>query len=48
MEGESLHITGRLLGHPCVTTTNHYSHLNDTTLSEAAERVAVDIKRKLA
>ena len=47
MQGESLHVTGRLLGHRRATTTNRYVHLDAATLSEAAERVAVAIQRKL-
>jgi len=45
--GESLHIAGRLLGHRRATTTNRYVHLDDATLSQAAERVAVAIHGKL-
>ena len=41
MNGESLHMAGRLLGHRGAATTNRYAHLDDGTLSEAAERVAV-------
>ena len=47
MNGESLHMTGRLLGHRRAATTNRYAHLDDATLSEAAERVAKAIKQKL-
>ena len=47
MNGESLHITGRLLGHRRASTTNRYVHLDDATLSHAAERVARSIERKL-
>ena len=47
MGGESLHVTGRLLGHRRVMTTNRYAHLDDATLSGAAERVARAIKQKL-
>ena len=47
MNGESLHIAGRLLGHRQASTTNRYVHLDDATLSEAAERVAVAIHAKL-
>ena len=46
MNGESLHMAGRLLGHRRAATTNRYAHLDDATLSEAAERVAIVIKRK--
>ena len=47
MNGESLHVAGRLLGHRRVSTTNRYVHLDDATLSQAAERVAVSVKLKL-
>ena len=47
MNGESLHVTGRLLGHRRATTTNRYVHLDDATLSEAVERVAVAIELRL-
>ena len=47
MNGESLHVAGRLLGHRRASTTNRYVHLDDATLSQAAERVAAAIKRKL-
>ena len=47
MNGESLHVAGRLLGHRRASTTNRYVHLDDATLSQAAERVAVAITRKL-
>ena len=47
MNGESLHVTGRLLGHRRVSTTNRYVHLDDATLSQAAERVASVIEQKL-
>ena len=47
MNGESLHIAGRLLGHRRASTTNRYVHLDDATLGQAAERVAVAIARKL-
>ena len=47
MNGESLHIAGRLLGHRRASTTNRYVHLDDATLREAAERVASAIQRKL-
>ncbi len=47
MNGESLHVTGRLLGHRRATTTNCYAHLDDDTLSGAAERVAMAIDQKI-
>ena len=44
MSGTSLHVAGRPLGHCRARTTNRYVHLDDATLSEAAERVAVTTK----
>ena len=44
MNGESLHVAGRLLGHRRASTTNRYVHLDDATLSQAAERVAMAIQ----
>ena len=43
---QSLHVAGRLLGHRRVSTTNRYVHLDDMTLSQATERVAVAIQRR--
>ena len=48
MNGESLYTTGRLLGHRNPATTNRYAHLDDATLGEAVERVAVAVQQKLA
>ena len=47
MNGESLHMAGRLLGHRRAATTNRYAHLDDATLSKAAERVANAVQRNL-
>ncbi|MCY4420130.1 MAG: tyrosine-type recombinase/integrase, partial [Gammaproteobacteria bacterium] len=47
MNGESLHIAGRLLEHRRASTTNRYVYLDDATLSLAAERVAMLIQGKL-
>ena len=47
MNGESLHVAGRLLGHRRASTTNRYVHLDDATLSQAVGRVALAIQRKL-
>ena len=46
MNGESLHVAGRLLGHRSASTTNRCVHLDDASLSQAAERVALGIQRK--
>ena len=47
MNGESLHVAGRLLGHQRASTTNRYVHLDDATLSQTAERVELAVERKL-
>ena len=47
MNGESLHVAGRLPGHRRASPTNRYVHLDGATLDEAAERVAAAIARKL-
>lgn len=46
MNGERLFVAGRLLGYRQATTTNRYVHLDDVTLRQAAERVAVAIQGK--
>ena len=47
MNGEKLHVAGRLLGHRRVSSINRYVHLDGTIFSEIAERVAVAIEHKL-
>lgn len=47
MNGESLHMAGRLLDHRRASTTNRYAHLDNATLREAVERIVLVIKRKL-
>ena len=47
MNGESLHIAGRLLEHRRATTTNRHFYLDDSTLSQAAERVAMAIELRM-
>ena len=47
MNGESLRMAGRLLGHRRAATTNRYAHLDDATLRRAAESVASTIRQKL-
>ena len=47
MNGESLLVAGRLLGHRWASTTNRYVHLDDATLSQATERLATAVLRKL-
>lgn len=45
MNGESVHVTVRLLRHRRATTTNRYIHLDDSALSQAAERVvAIELR----
>ena len=44
INGESLHVAGYLLGHRRATTTNHYVHFDDATLSQAVERVATVVE----
>ena len=40
MNGESLHVAGRLPGHRRASTANRYVHLGGATPDEAAERMA--------
>ena len=47
MNGESLHVTGRLIGHRRAFKTNRYDHLHETILSQAAERVPTALECKL-
>ena len=47
MNGESLRVAGRLLGHRRASMTNRYVHFDDATLSDAAERVAIAIDFRL-
>ena len=46
MGGESLHVSGRLLGHRRTSTTNPCVHLDAAPQSEAAERLALVTQRK--
>lgn len=46
MNGESLHVAGRMPGHRRASTTNRYVQPDDATLSQAAERAAA-IQRRL-
>ena len=47
MNGESLRMAGRLLGLLRTATPIRHVHFDDAALSEAAERVAVEIEGKL-
>ena len=46
--GETLMMTGRLLGHRHTATTQRYAHLEDRFLLQAAERVAAEILKRAA
>ena len=43
MQGETLIMTGKLLGHRNAATTERYAHLEDRFLLDAAKRVAQEI-----
>ena len=45
--GETLHITGKLLGHTQAQTTSRYAHLADAPMHEAADRVSNAINKVL-
>lgn len=47
INGENLHVAGRLPGHRRDTTANRYVYRDDAMPSQAAERLAVAIQRKL-
>ena len=47
MNGESLYVAGRLLEHQRASTNNLYVHLDDATLSQAAERVGLAVQVRL-
>ena len=38
MSGETLFMTGKLLGHRSTKTTERYTHLDETFLTEAANK----------
>ena len=44
MEGESLPMVGRILGHTQAQTTARYAHLADDPLRKASERIASSLK----
>lgn len=46
MQGETLIMTGKLLGHRHAATTERYAHLEDRFLLDAANRVAAEIARR--
>ena len=46
VEGESLHVVGKLLGHTQPQTTARYAHVADAALRDAANRFGVDIYDK--
>ena len=47
INGESLNVPGRLLGHRRASTTNRYVHPDDATLSQAGEQATLLTQRKL-
>ena len=47
MNGESLYTAGKLLDHRRNATSKRYAHLDNATLSEAAERWAAAIEQQL-
>ena len=46
MQGETLIMTGKLLGHRHAATTERYAHLEDRFLLDAANRVAAEIAQR--
>ena len=46
--GESLHMTGKLLGHSQAQTTQRYAHLADDPVKAATERVDAAISGMMA
>lgn len=46
MQGETLIMTGKLLGHRHAATTERYAHLEDRLLLDASNRVASEIARR--
>ncbi|WP_411892546.1 tyrosine-type recombinase/integrase [Yoonia sp. SDW83-1] len=47
LAGESLYVTGKLLGHKDVHSAERYAHLDARMLSTAAEKVGTEISRML-
>jgi len=47
LSGESLPITGRLLGHTSPRSTRRYTHLDGGTLANAADKVAREIEKMM-
>ena len=45
--GETLFMTGKLLGHKSPDSTSRYAHLEPTLLSDAAERISGEIAERL-
>ncbi|MEO0831599.1 MAG: site-specific integrase, partial [Pseudomonadota bacterium] len=44
LSGESLFMTGKLLGHRNPRSTERYAHLDGSTLREASEKIAAEIE----
>lgn len=47
MNGETLHMTGKLLGHAQVASTGRYAHLDGDFTAAAAERVSTEVDRMM-
>lgn len=47
MSGEAMQMTGRLLGHAQVSSTDRYAHLDGEFLTAAAERVSATVERMM-
>jgi integrase len=47
LAGESLYITGKLLGHKDAHSTERYAHLDATLLAQAADKVGMEISRMM-
>ena len=47
LAGESLYLTGKLLGHRKPQSTERYAHLDGKTLAKAADQVAAEIERMM-
>jgi integrase len=47
MQGETMQMAGKLLGHKRTSTTERYAHLEDSFLAAAADRVAARVAKLL-
>ena len=48
MNGESLPMIGKILGHTQTQTTARYAHLADDPLQSASERIATSLQKAMA